>query len=229
MPRKSSTRNGGVKIEEETVVATIVTPKKGRKVVKVETVETVTQSASAAPAKAPKRGAKKAREVEEEVKEETKENKDTKQAPAKIKINSVKGKAVLEEEDKPKQKKTAKRKAKVEDDEPEDPDETKTKKKRKTKEEKEAEAMPVAARTAVATLRKAMHIGAHVSGAGGKYLPVLSSDQSLMCLLPQVYTTPSITHYTSVATRSPYSSSHSENGPVLLSQLRHEINSRLSV
>lgn len=43
----------------------------------------------------------------------------------------------------------------------------KDKKKRKTKEEKESEAMPLAARTAVGSLKKAMYIGAHVSGAGG--------------------------------------------------------------
>lgn len=42
-------------------------------------------------------------------------------------------------------------------------------KKRKTKEEKEAEAMPLAARTAVSSLKKAMYIGAHVSGAGGAF------------------------------------------------------------
>ncbi|KAK3941579.1 xylose isomerase-like protein [Diplogelasinospora grovesii] len=41
-------------------------------------------------------------------------------------------------------------------------------KKRKTKAEKEAEDMvPLAARTAVSSLKKAMYIGAHVSGAGG--------------------------------------------------------------
>ncbi|KAG9241638.1 DNA lyase [Calycina marina] len=51
-----------------------------------------------------------------------------------------------------------------------DGDEEKTKKqpkKRKTKEEKETESMPLATRTAVETLKKAMHLGAHVSGAGG--------------------------------------------------------------
>lgn len=40
-------------------------------------------------------------------------------------------------------------------------------KKRKTKQEKEAEAMPLAGRTAVSSLKRAMYIGAHVSGAGG--------------------------------------------------------------
>ncbi|OBT78058.1 hypothetical protein VF21_03123 [Pseudogymnoascus sp. 05NY08] len=40
-------------------------------------------------------------------------------------------------------------------------------KKRKTKEEAENDAMPVAARTAVATLKRKMYIGAHISAAGG--------------------------------------------------------------
>ncbi|KAJ0121314.1 dna-(apurinic or apyrimidinic site) lyase 1 [Diaporthe amygdali] len=40
-------------------------------------------------------------------------------------------------------------------------------KKRKTKKDKEADAMPLAARTAVSSLERAMFIGAHVSGAGG--------------------------------------------------------------
>jgi hypothetical protein len=42
-------------------------------------------------------------------------------------------------------------------------------KKRKTKKDKEAEAMPLAQRTAVSSLKRAMYIGAHVSGAGGEY------------------------------------------------------------
>lgn len=41
-------------------------------------------------------------------------------------------------------------------------------KKRKTKEETENDAMPAAARTAVATLKRKMYIGAHISAAGGK-------------------------------------------------------------
>ncbi|KAK0383314.1 hypothetical protein NLU13_9227 [Sarocladium strictum] len=44
---------------------------------------------------------------------------------------------------------------------------TKETKKRKTKAEKEEDAMPLAQRTVVATLQKGMHIGAHVSAAGG--------------------------------------------------------------
>ncbi|XMA19339.1 hypothetical protein WAI453_012130 [Rhynchosporium graminicola] len=71
------------------------------------------------------------------------------------------------EKQSPKPKKAAKRKIKDEDGDNEDAEDNKSKKKRKTKEEKEAEAMPIAARTAVGTLKSAMRIGAHVSGAGG--------------------------------------------------------------
>jgi AP endonuclease-1 len=85
-----------------------------------------------------------------------------------LKINRVKAKAVIEAEQNPNPKKApAKRKVKTEDDEEEEA-EKKAPKKRKTKEEKEAEAMPLAVRTAIGVLKKAMHIGAHVSGAGGK-------------------------------------------------------------
>lgn len=40
-------------------------------------------------------------------------------------------------------------------------------KKRKTKAEKEDEKMPLAARTVISSMKRAMYIGAHVSGAGG--------------------------------------------------------------
>ena len=43
-------------------------------------------------------------------------------------------------------------------------------KKRKTKAGKAADSMPLAARTPVASLKKAMYIGAHVSTAGGMSL-----------------------------------------------------------
>jgi AP endonuclease-1 len=63
----------------------------------------------------------------------------------------------------------AKRKAEAGEEAGQEPDSKKVKKKRKTREEKEAEAMPLAARTSIQSLKKAMYIGAHVSGAGGKY------------------------------------------------------------
>lgn len=54
-------------------------------------------------------------------------------------------------------------------------------KKRKTKKEKEDEAMPLAERTVVSSLKKAMYIGAHVSGAGGE--PLASLCLSHLCPL----------------------------------------------
>ncbi len=42
-------------------------------------------------------------------------------------------------------------------------------KKRKSKGGKEEDKMPLAERTAVGSLKKAMYIGAHVSGAGGEF------------------------------------------------------------
>lgn len=68
-----------------------------------------------------------------------------------------------------KNKAPVKRKLKEEEDEDEeDKEEKKVTKKRKTKEEKETETMPLVERTLVSTLKKAVYIGAHVSGAGGK-------------------------------------------------------------
>jgi AP endonuclease 1 len=69
----------------------------------------------------------------------------------------------------PKVKAKSKRKIEVDEGVEQEVDIKKVKKKRKTKEEKEAEAMPLAARTSIQTLKKAMYIGAHVSGAGGKH------------------------------------------------------------
>ncbi|RAL59656.1 hypothetical protein DID88_000289 [Monilinia fructigena] len=48
-------------------------------------------------------------------------------------------------------------------------------KKRKTKEDKDAETMSLAGRTLVSTLKKAVHIGAHVSAAGGVQNSVTNS------------------------------------------------------
>jgi AP endonuclease-1 len=125
--------------------------------VKIETTEVATTIQKPSPAKSKKK-VKAALESDEEIIETPKR-----------KINSVKAKVTVEKEAPKPKKALAKRKAKTGDDADEDADadENKSKKKRKTKEEKEAEAMPIAARTAIATLKKAMHIGAHVSGAGG--------------------------------------------------------------
>lgn len=55
-----------------------------------------------------------------------------------------------------------------EDDADEEEDNKPKPKKRRTKKDKEDDAMPLAERTAVSSLNRAMYIGAHVSGAGGK-------------------------------------------------------------
>jgi AP endonuclease-1 len=62
---------------------------------------------------------------------------------------------------------TSKRKAESEEQPPVQTNGTKGVKKRRTKAEKEEDAMPLAPRTAVASLQNQMHIGAHVSAAGG--------------------------------------------------------------
>jgi AP endonuclease-1 len=150
MSRRQSRKTEAGPPESELLEA----PKKRRKVLKVEETEVVTKS----PAKATKRKIKAGVEFEEE------NTLDTKESP-KIKINRVKAK-VVQKDEKPK-KAPAKRKSKAEDDDAEDDSDKKVTKKRKTKEEKEAETMPLAARTAIGALKKAIYIGAHVSGAGG--------------------------------------------------------------
>jgi len=133
-----------------------ITPKKGRKVVPVQTTTVITEIKTTSKAK-PKKQVISDVDTDDEPLSAA-----VKQTATSRKINRVRAKTVPEEEEVPK-KATAKRKAKVEK---EDVD-RKAPKKRKTKEEKEAETMPLATRTLVGTLKKAMRIGAHVSGAGG--------------------------------------------------------------
>lgn len=159
MSRRSSRKTDDQILKSEPIEDTITpsaTPKRSRKAVKVETVEVVSKSSKSKKAQV-----------------SSSDEEDAPEEPPKIKINIVKSKAVFKEEKLPKAKKSAtKRKARAEDEDDEgddDVDDTKVKKKRKTKEEKEAEAMPLAARTAIGTLKKAMHIGAHISGAGGEF------------------------------------------------------------
>ncbi|KAG9237487.1 xylose isomerase-like protein [Amylocarpus encephaloides] len=162
MPRRLSRKSENMNISEKDVdyiAASTSAPKKGRKAVKVESeAEEVKEHVES---KQPPSARKKAK-IEPDSEGEV-------VAPARM-TNSVKGKRSLETEEaaKPKQA-SAKRKAKDEsgDSDEEAGDDSKTKKKRKTKEEKEAESMPLAARTSISTLRKAMHIGAHVSAAKG--------------------------------------------------------------
>jgi AP endonuclease-1 len=106
----------------------------------------------------PKKGRKSAKIEATEVIAEVEQTLVTKSSKKKVKAEIDSYEEVLT---------TPKRKAKTEDDE-DGAAEKKATKKRKTKEEKEAEAMPLAARTVVGTLKKALYIGAHVSGAGGK-------------------------------------------------------------
>jgi AP endonuclease-1 len=151
----------------ETVVTASSTPKKSRKAAKVESTEVAAKIERSTPAKGKK--------IRAEVDTDEEDIAAPAKSPAKAKVNKVKAKAVLEEEKASKPKKApVKRKAKTEDDEDEEGgDDNKVKKKRKTKGEKEAEAMPLAERTAIGALKKAMHIGAHVSAAGGAYPRVM--------------------------------------------------------
>jgi AP endonuclease-1 len=160
MPRRSS-KKADIEVLKFESTETTVTPKKGRKAVKIETTEVVAKIEQISPAKS--------NEAKVEVGSDDEPLTTPKKSSEKPKINSVKSKAILEEAQIPKQKKaSSKRKAKTEEEDDDDTEEKKVPKKRKTKEEKEAEAMPLAARTLIGSLKKAIHIGAHVSSAGGE-------------------------------------------------------------
>lgn len=108
--------------------------------------------------------------IETDSEDEEDEPAPKKKAPVKrkAKIQEEVGEEDESKETAPKKRVPVKRKPK-EEQEDEDAQENKPKKKRKTKEEKEAEEMPIAARTAVGSLKKALYIGAHVSAAGGTF------------------------------------------------------------
>ncbi|KAK0108505.1 hypothetical protein ONS95_003309 [Cadophora gregata] len=158
MSRRSSRKTENLSLDPESLTTRSAIPKRGRKVVKVETTEVAAQVAKSS-TKTTKRTVKAEIHSDEEAEQEA-------PSPTKIKTTKVKAETVVEEKV-TKPKKVVKRKVKDEYDENEDPEDNKSKKKRKTKEEKEAEAMPLATRTAVGGLKSAMHIGAHVSAAGG--------------------------------------------------------------
>jgi hypothetical protein len=81
---------------------------------------------------------------------------------------NIKGPIHTDSEDSPKKvDRKAKRKVEIDEEVDQEADDRK-RVKRKRKTEKEAEAMPLAARTSIQTLKKAMYIGAHISGAGCK-------------------------------------------------------------
>lgn len=175
----------------EEIAAPISTPKKSRKVVQVESTKVAVTT------KVEKSTPTKSRKVKAEFDPREDGIAIPAKPPTKVKITEVKVKAVLEGESGPKTRKAPapKRKAITEDAEDEDENENeeaggdnKVKKKRKTKREKEAEAMPLAERTLIGALKKAMHIGAHVSAAGGAYFPTLHSATNML----QVFKTPSI-------------------------------------
>lgn len=108
------------------------------------------ESGSPANETTPKRRQRRATEVKQAIKEEDSEADEEIAKPA------------------PKGRKAKVSAAKQESGDQEKATEKPATKKRKTKEEKEAEAMPLAART----VGHKLFIGAHVSSAGGQYLPI---------------------------------------------------------
>jgi AP endonuclease-1 len=137
----------------------------------INTAETVVAKRGQQPSKveAPLKGEKKGNTKAKAKNDSDDESLVTpKKSSAKVKVekNVVKSETLIEEHIVPKQKALTKRKAKTQGDDDDGADDKATKK-RKTKQEKEAEAMPLAARTVIGSMKKAMHIGAHVSAAGG--------------------------------------------------------------
>lgn len=162
MPRKSINKTEiPVSKTESTEVTVIARKGRGSARAKEETTEGIKIET-----KSPSRS-KKQPNYKQETDSEDEEILAPKKTSAKLKGKAVKASEPIKDEEESKPKKApAKRKAKAEDD-TEEGGGKKAPKKRKTKEDKEAEAMPVAARTLVSSLKKAMYIGAHVSGAGG--------------------------------------------------------------
>ncbi|TGO64797.1 hypothetical protein BOTNAR_0084g00290 [Botryotinia narcissicola] len=159
MPPQRSGRNAIATIADVPgAEASSTATKKGGKDIKTENTEVTKLAANSIRSKA---------KEESGSLEDADKNEDEKKAidlPKTAKTVSIKKEAVVVT----KKKALVKRKLKEEEDEDEeDKEEKKVTKKRKTKEEKEAETMPLVARTLVSTLKKAVHIGAHVSGAGG--------------------------------------------------------------
>ena len=151
--------------------------------------------------------------------------------------------------------KTSKRKVKEEEREEEDygNQEAQPKKRKTTKGKagKKDDAMsPLAARTVVMSLKKAMYIGAHVSSAGGRASsqPVPPPRNCSLCVAPcsalavrpivlrvtdavkpKVFTTRSKTRHTSAPTPSPSSSSPSASGPTRPSPRMSALSTALSL
>jgi hypothetical protein len=214
MPRRSLQKSEN-QVLEAAFDETLKSPKKGQKTGRVQEAEV-----KKSPTKSTKKGLK-TEIIEQGSKSEESED------SFKIKINRVKAIAVTKDESISKPNK-GKRKAKSADDDA-DVGEKEVTKKRKTKGDKEAETMPLAARTPVVGLKKAMYIGAHVSGAGGMFSRSPHFFyQELIIILIQVFRILSRTHFRSVAMLSRSSSNLNENGPVLLSDQKLAISSRRS-
>jgi AP endonuclease-1 len=182
MPTKVS-REVDIEVADVQVAEiTNTTPKKGRRATKVEhKVERIEAEVVAKAGRStPKRSATQKVKYEDASDDEIIASSKS-AVKAKKTSSNKKGAATANK------KVSAKRKLKEEDEDEDDEEEEelekitvekKVVKKRKTKEEKEAESMPLAERTLVTTLKKAMHIGAHVSGAGGMSLILESSISS---------------------------------------------------
>jgi AP endonuclease-1 len=161
MPRRPSHKIGTEAVGTDSAKLTTI-PKKRQPVVRVVAIEVDATVQPTPSAKSPKT-------VKTEVGLDSESLDTDQESGSGIKIQRVKVKESLEKAQAPKQR-PRKRTATVDDDE-DSADGKKAKKatkKRKTEKEKEVEAMPLAIRTAVATLKHAMHVGAHISAAGGK-------------------------------------------------------------
>ncbi|KAI9646484.1 DNA-(apurinic or apyrimidinic site) lyase [Ciborinia camelliae] len=157
MPPRRSGRNANTAVADTQTTRTAGATTK--KEVKAESTEIIDKVEKSIPRKGdPKQTTKEEYSDEEPIGPRNPATKGTKADVVREKATAVTKKAPV------------KRKLKEEDEEEEDGgtvSEKKVTKKRKTKEEKDAETMPVVERTLVSALKKAVYIGAHVSGAGG--------------------------------------------------------------
>ncbi|QSZ35715.1 hypothetical protein DSL72_006837 [Monilinia vaccinii-corymbosi] len=168
MPPRRYSRNANIMVAgtpiTEPAGAASKKGEKGRKNIKTGSTEVSDQVEKSAP-----------KSEEKEGKQEESEKQDGKSiASLNRAIKSTVADPVREEIVAVTKKKAAVKRKLKDEDEDEDEDEgveaiaeKKIIKKRKTKEEKDAETMPLAGRTLVSTLKKAVHIGAHVSATGG--------------------------------------------------------------
>jgi len=146
----------------EVVIKATKSPKRGRKSVLEEQILVNEQEVTATDSKTAKHvQVEKAGSV-------INVNKSPTKSKVKAETIEIENETILQSAPETKTVGNTKRKAKVEDPPNEDRENKKVTKKRKTKEDKDAESMPLATRTPVSALKKAMYIGAHVSAAGGE-------------------------------------------------------------